>query len=105
MDAPRFLYRENYWKLVPEGIIPLTMTLMSGTAEATIFTSPSRGDVIDGTAAYALHGGPFGKQKFLDVVRQTFISNELAAGHYLQPGDNVHHGSHYLGDIVVKISK
>jgi len=105
MAGPRFLYRENYWKLVPEGIIPSTMTLMSGTAEGTIFTSPSRGDVIDGTAAYALQGGPFGKQKFLDVVRQTFIANELAAGHYLQPGDIVHHGSNYLGDIVVKISK
>lgn len=105
MARPRFLYRENYWKLAPEGSIPPTMTLMSGTAEGTIFTPPSRGDMIDGAVAYALQGGPFGKQTFFDVVRQTFITNELADRHYLQPGDAVHHGSNYLGDIVVKISK
>lgn len=105
MAGPRFLYRENYWTLAPEGSIPPTMTLMSGTAEGTIFTSPSRADIIDGTVAYALQGGPFGKQTFFDVVRQTFIANELADGHYLQPGDAVHHGSNYLGDIVVKVIK
>ena len=32
-------------------------------------------------------------------------ANELADGHYLQPGDAVHHGSNYLGDIVVKVIK
>ena len=105
MARPRFLYRENYWKLAPEGSIPPTMTLMSGTAEGTIFTPPSRGDMIDGAVAYTLQGGPFGKQTFVDVVRQTFIANELADGHYLQPGDAVHHASNYLGDIVVTISK
>lgn len=105
MARPRFLYRENYWKLAPGDSIPPTMTLMSGTAEGTIFTPPSRGDMIDGAVAYALQGGPFGKQTFVDVVRQTFIANELADGHYLQPGDAVHHGSNYLGDIVVKVFK
>lgn len=105
MAAPRFLYQERFWKLVPEGTIPLAMTLMSGTAEGTIFTSPTRGDIIEATAAYALQGGPFGKQTFLDVARQTFIANELAEGHYLKTGDTVSHRSNYLGDIVVKVSE
>lgn len=105
MAAPRFLYRESYWKLAPEGTIPPTVTLMSGTAEGTIFTPPTRGDIIEGISAYALQGGPFGKQTFLNVVRQTFIANELAGGHYLKSGDTVRHGSNYLGDIVVKVSE
>ncbi|WP_373473674.1 fumarylacetoacetate hydrolase family protein [Sphingorhabdus lacus] len=105
MVAPRFLYQERFWKMVPEGTIPPAMTLMSGTAEGTIFTSPTRGDIIEAIAAYALQGGPFGKQTFLDVARKTFITNELAGGHYLKLGDTVHHGSNYLGDIVVKVSE
>ena len=103
MAAPRFLYRSSYWKLMPSSAIPTTATLMSGTAEGTIFTPPTRGDVIEAVAAYTRQGGPVSDQSPLDVVRRTFIANEIAGGHYLQPENIVRHGSNYLGDIVVKV--
>ncbi len=103
MAAPRFLYRGNYTKLMPDRAIPTTATLMSGTAEGTIFTPPARGDLIEAAVAYAAEGGPFAGQSLLGVARRTFIANEIAGGHYLQPGDVVRHGSNCLGDIVVEV--
>lgn len=104
MTLPRFLYRGSYTKLMPDRAIPTSATLMSGTAEGTIFTPPSRGDLIEAAVAYATEGGPFANQSLLDVARRTFIANEIAGGHYLQPGDVVRHGSNYLGDIVIKVA-
>lgn len=103
MTAPRFLYRGSYSRLMPDQVIPTTATLMSGTAEGTIFTPPTRGDLIEAAIAYALDGGPLTSRSGIDVVRQTFIANELAGGHYLQPGDVVRHGSSDLGDIVITV--
>jgi len=103
MSAPRFLYRGGYTKLMPDGAIPPTATLMSGTAEGTIFTPPTRADLIEAALAYTAAGGPFAEDSALDIARRKFIANELAGGHYLQPGDTVHHGSDVLGDIAITV--
>lgn len=103
MSAARFLYRGSYTKLMPDEAIPPTATLMSGTAEGTIFTPPTRADLIEAALAYTLEGGPFARQSALDIARQKFIANELAGGHYLQPGDMVRHSSNSLGDIVISV--
>lgn len=103
MQQPRFLYRDRYVDLMPDATIPLSATLMSGTSEGTIFTPPTRGDIIEAMVAYLVQGGPLSGESFLDVARRTFIANELASKHYLQPGDTVRHGSSHLGDIIVKV--
>ena len=103
MSAARFLYRGGYTKLMPDGAIPPSATLMSGTAEGTIFTPPTRADLIEAALAYAAAGGPLARQPALDIARRSFIANELAGGHFLQPGDEVRHGSSALGDIVITV--
>lgn len=103
MKEPRFLFGDSYVKLMPNAAIPTSATLMSGTSEGTIFTPPSRGDMIEAMVAYLSQGGPLAGEQFLEVARQTFIANELASKHYLQPGDTVKHGSSYLGDIIVRV--
>lgn len=103
MDAPRFLYRDEYVRLTPNGVIPSSMALMSGTSEGTIFTPPSRGDLIEAMLVYTARGGPLSGDEFLDSARQTFIANEIAGNHFLKPGDIVRHASNYLGDIEVKV--
>lgn len=103
MANARFLYRGRYTRMMPAGAIPPTATLMSGTAEGTIFTPPTRADLIEAALAYTAKGGPFARQFALDIARQTFIANELAGGHYLQPGDMVRHSSNALGDIDIAV--
>lgn len=103
MTNSRFLYRGGYTKLMPDGAIPPTATLMSGTAEGTIFTPPTRRDLIDAAFAYAIEGGPMANQSMMDIARRKFIANELASGHYLQPDDVVRHSSNVLGDIVIAV--
>jgi 2-keto-4-pentenoate hydratase/2-oxohepta-3-ene-1,7-dioic acid hydratase in catechol pathway len=103
MKEPRFLFGDSYVKLMPDAAIPASATLMSGTSEGTIFTPPSRGDIIEAMVAYLSQGGPLAGERFLEVARQTFIANELASKHYLQPGDTVKHGSSSLGDIIVRV--
>lgn len=105
MDAPRFLFQGTYTRLMPDRTIPVSATLMSGTSEGTIFTPPTRRDLIEAAVAYALAGGPLGREPLLDVARRTFIANERAGGHYLQPGDVVRHGSSELGDIAVTVTR
>ena len=103
MTKSRFLYRGGYTKLMPDGAIPPTATLMSGTAEGTIFTPPTRRDLIDAAFAYVIAGGPFARQSPMDIAREKFIANELAGGHFLQPNDVVRHRSNVLGDIVITV--
>jgi 2-keto-4-pentenoate hydratase/2-oxohepta-3-ene-1,7-dioic acid hydratase in catechol pathway len=105
MEKPRFLYRDGYEKLTASVTIPTSATLMSGTSEGTIFTPPTRGDIIESLLVYAGNSGPLNGEEFLDVARRTFIANELAGKHYLQPGDTVHHGSNTLGDIVIQVTR
>jgi 2-keto-4-pentenoate hydratase/2-oxohepta-3-ene-1,7-dioic acid hydratase in catechol pathway len=102
MKEPRFLYGDGYVKLMPEASIPTSATLMSGTSEGTIFTPPTRGDIIEAMVAYLSQGGPLAGERFLEAARRVFIGNELASKHYLQPGDTVEHGSSYLGNIIVR---
>jgi 2-keto-4-pentenoate hydratase/2-oxohepta-3-ene-1,7-dioic acid hydratase in catechol pathway len=103
MADSRFLFRDGFVKLVPDGKVERSSTIMSGTAEGTIFTPPSRGDIIEGAVQYLRRGGPFGEDGFVDVVRKRFIRNELEGGHFLRPGDVVRHGSNHLGDIEVRV--
>jgi len=103
MTKSRFLYRGSYTKLMPDGAIPPSATLMSGTAEGTIFTPPTRRDLIDAAFAYVIAGGPFARQSPMDIAREKFIANELAGGHFLQPNDVVRHRSNVLGDIVITV--
>jgi 2-keto-4-pentenoate hydratase/2-oxohepta-3-ene-1,7-dioic acid hydratase in catechol pathway len=103
MRAPRFLYRGGYTTLMPDRAIPITATLMSGTSEGTIFTPPTRGDLIEAALAYAYQGGPLARRSALDIARSSFIANEDAGGHFLQRGDEVRHASSELGDIVIKV--
>ncbi|MEM1132101.1 MAG: fumarylacetoacetate hydrolase family protein [Pseudomonadota bacterium] len=103
MSEPRFLYRDGYELLAPNASIEQSMTLMSGTSEGVIFTTPSRGDIIHAISNYLLAGGPLASSGFMEGAKATFIENELASGHFLQPGDTVRHGSSYLGNIEVKV--
>ena len=103
MKEPRFLFRDGYLQLTANATIPRSATLMSGTSEGTIFTPPTRGDIIEAMVAYLGQGGPFAGEEFMDVARRTFMASELAGKHYLQPGDVVRHGSNHLGDIVVGV--
>lgn len=105
MARPRFLFRGDMHLLAPHGRIERDMTLMSGTAEGTIFTPPSRADIIEAGLVYARNLGPFGERDFMDTARNRFIANELAGAHFLQPGDIVRHGSNYLGDIEVLVTR
>ena len=103
MSEERFLYRNSFVPLTNDNRIDRSSTVMSGTAEGTIFTPPSRRDLIEATCEYLLHGGPFGDAGFLDVARKRFIENELAGGHFLQPGDLVTYDSNYLGSIQIQV--
>lgn len=103
MQRPRFLYRGGFYPLAPQGRITADMTLMSGTSEGVIFTPPSRADMIEGLLAYAGAGGPLSGAGLIDMVKREFLANELASGHFLQPGDRVVHGSDRLGNIVVEV--
>ena len=105
MTKSRFLYRGNYTKLMPDGAIPPSATLMSGTAEGTTFTPPTRRDLIDAAFAYVIEGGPMARQSPMDIARGKFIANELAGGHFLQPKDVVRHRSNVLGDIVITVTR
>lgn len=104
MQRARFLYRGTFHRLAPQGRITADMTLMSGTSEGVIFTPPSRADMIEGLLAYAGAGGPLSGAGLIDMVKREFLANELASGHFLQPGDRVVHGSDRLGDIVAEVS-
>lgn len=86
-----------------DSAIPTTANLRSGVAVGTIFIPLPREGLIEAAAAYAAAGVPLANQSLLDVGRRTFIANEIAWGHYLQPGDVVRHGSNYLGDLVVEV--
>lgn len=103
MDKPRFLYQGGFYRLSGSGKIGRDMTLMSGTSEGVIFTPPSRADYIEGILAYVLAGGPLAPDGLVDTVKQRFIANELASGHFLQPGDIVRHESDRLGTIEVRV--
>lgn len=104
MSEERFLYRNGFVPLTKNKRIDRSSTVMSGTAEGTIFTSPTRGDIIEATGDYLLQGGPFGDTGFLDVARKRFIDNELAGDHFLQPGDLVRYESNYLGSIEIRVA-
>ncbi|MEM6826394.1 MAG: fumarylacetoacetate hydrolase family protein [Pseudomonadota bacterium] len=103
MAQPRFLYKHDYTFLAPDAAINASMTLMSGTSEGVIFTSPTRGDIIAGVASYLASGGPLSGQGLMDVAKEAYIESELATEHFLQPGDRVRHGSSYLGNIEVDV--
>jgi 2-keto-4-pentenoate hydratase/2-oxohepta-3-ene-1,7-dioic acid hydratase in catechol pathway len=101
----RFLYRGGREFLAEGGMISKEMTIMSGTSEGTIFTGPTRGDLIEAVATYLVTGGPFVHESLMDSAKGTFIENELSSGHFLQPGDTVRHGSSHLGNIVVEVTQ
>ncbi|MEO1045916.1 MAG: fumarylacetoacetate hydrolase family protein [Pseudomonadota bacterium] len=103
MQQPRFLYQGEYTSLAEDGKIGAGMTLMSGTAEGTIFTPPTRGDLIEGVASYIASGGPFSKRGLVETAKATFIENENSSEHFLQPGDKVQYRSSCLGSIEVKV--
>ncbi len=104
MDEERFLFAGEMFRLASDHRISNDMTLMSGTSEGTIFTPPSRADYIEGILAYVLAGGPFSEAGLVDTVKSRFVSNELASGHFLQPGDTVRHDSNVLGNIEVQVT-
>lgn len=103
MAEPRFLYADKFHFLALDEQIDVSTSLMSGTSEGVIFTSPTRGDIIAGALRYVADGGPFSENTLIDTVKETFIRNELESGHFLQPGDVVHYRSSYLGDIEIKV--
>lgn len=104
IERPRFLYRGEYFKLAPEPRITPEMTLMSGTAEGVIFTAPSRADIIEGGLSWLLGAGWARGQGVIDAIKQSFVANELASGHFLQPGDLVEYRSTRLGTIEIKVT-
>ncbi|MEL7199843.1 MAG: fumarylacetoacetate hydrolase family protein [Pseudomonadota bacterium] len=100
----RFLYKDGRELLAEGGTISADMSLMSGTAEGVIFTAPTRGDYVEAIVAYLAEGGPLSGSGLIDIAKATFIENELASGHFLQPGDEVRYGSSYLGNIKVDVT-
>lgn len=104
MERERFLYGDAYYTLAPDAAITPDMTLMSGTAEGVIFTQPTRGDIIEGGLRWLLTAGWARGEGIVANIIETFITNELESGHFLQPGDIVEHRSSRLGDIKVKVT-
>jgi hypothetical protein len=105
MSRDRFLYQGSYYALAPQPAITPDMALMSGTAEGVIFTPPTRGDMIEGGMRWLFSAAWARGQGLVPSVIDTFIDNELASGHFLQPGDIVEHRSSHLGNIVVEVSR
>jgi 2-keto-4-pentenoate hydratase/2-oxohepta-3-ene-1,7-dioic acid hydratase in catechol pathway len=103
MERARFYYQGDYYKLAPNGRIEQDMTLMSGTSEGVIFTTPRRHDYIEIIIGYVLKGGPLSGQDFMDMATQIFIDNERAGGHFLKSGDIVQYQASHLGDIKVEV--
>ena len=103
MREQRFYYAGEYYKLAPDQRIDQDMTLMSGTSEGVIFTTPARHDYIEIALAYLLEGGPLSGKGLMDIAIPVFIENERASGHFLKPGDTVIYRASMLGDIVVEI--
>ena len=101
--AERFWYQDRFFKLVPHGRIEPDMTLMSGTSEGVILSDPTRRDYIEMLLAYLAAGGPMSGQGLLEIGLPVFIDNNVASGHFLQPGDTVVHRSSALGDIKVDV--
>ena len=105
MGPERFLYKDAYFQLAPRGQIEADMTLMSGTAEGVIFTSPTRGDIIEGTAKWLFGAGWARREGFIPSVIETFLENEFDSGHFLQAGDVVEYRSSRLGDIRIEVAR
>lgn len=103
MSKQRFLYKDNFHYLAPANRIDTSTTLMSGTSEGVIFTSPSRGDIIEGALRYVASGGPFSNKSLIDTIKDKFIRNEVESGHFLQPGNIVRHQASYLGNIEIRV--
>ncbi|MEM9572969.1 MAG: fumarylacetoacetate hydrolase family protein [Pseudomonadota bacterium] len=104
MDRARFSYQDAFYKLAPNARIEQDMTLMSGTSEGVIFTTPQRHDYIEIVIGYVLKGGPFSGKDLMDFAVEAFIQSESASGHFLQPGDVVTYRASGLGDIRVEIT-
>lgn len=100
MGRPRFRYQGLNHRLAPAGRFTPETVLMSGTAEGVIFTPPTRADVIEGLALWALGGG---RVTPTQAVIERFIANEQASGHFLQPGDRVEFASARLGTIRIDV--
>ncbi|MEM6856720.1 MAG: fumarylacetoacetate hydrolase family protein [Pseudomonadota bacterium] len=103
MSQPRFLFNGGREFLAEPAHIGREMTIMSGTAEGVIFTSPTRADIIEAFVDYTFAGGPAASQGFMDIAKARFIANENATGHFLQPKDTVRHSSSSLGTIEVTV--
>lgn len=105
MDEARFSYEGEFYHLAPNGRITSDMTLMSGTSEGVIFTPPARADYVEGVLAWLGSGGPLSRVGLVDSVKQRFIVNELASGHFLQHCDRIEHGSNRLGNIAIEVTE
>jgi len=104
MEARRFYYAGEFYKLAPNQRIDRDMTLMSGTSEGVIFTTPARHDYIEMALAYLLEGGPLSDKSLMEIAIPVFIENERKSGHFLKPGDTVTYRASMLGDIIVEIT-
>ena len=105
MGAARFLYQGNYFELTPQSQIDAGMTLMSGTAEGVIFTSPTRGDIIEGGANWVFGAGWARGEGLIPTIIEAFLENEFEGGHFLQPSDVVTYRSTRLGDIRIEVAE
>ena len=103
MSEARFFYQGDFYRLSQTGRIEPEMTLMSGTSEGVIFTSPARHDYIEMIIAYVLAGGPLSGKSLIDIGVPIFIENEVQGGHFLKPGDEVIYRSSRMGEIVVEV--
>ncbi|MBT8114289.1 MAG: fumarylacetoacetate hydrolase family protein, partial [Arenicella sp.] len=99
MEKPRFLYRDSYVKLAPNGQIDSDMILMSGTSEGVIFTMPTLADIIDGLLAYLGNGAILGEKPLMPTLIDRFIEAEYQSQHFMQPGDRIEFASSSMGRI------
>ncbi|MEM1401913.1 MAG: fumarylacetoacetate hydrolase family protein [Pseudomonadota bacterium] len=109
MEAERFFYKEEFYTLAPGKFIGEDMTLMSGTSEGVIFTTPARHDYIEILWRAIKSGAVFrwltDRSPLMDFAIAEFIENERAGGHFLKPGDVVVYAGGGLGDIEVKVTQ
>ncbi len=98
-----FLYKNDRTPLLIDSFIPKGAALMSGTSEGVIFSPPTLCDKLAGVGAALITGQVFGIDAVVTAVKENFLSNQIKAGHFLQAGDYIEHGSSSMGDISVEV--
>ncbi len=105
VTSERFLYQDEYYRLVADGFIPRNSVLMSGTAEGVIFMGPTTWEIVKGAVHHVTSGALLTEQSGYRSVIEHFIEMELASGRYLQPGETVSYQSGRMGTVRIDVEE